>query len=144
MRRKLQAKLNSKKGFTLVELLIVVAIIAILVAVSIPMVGGSLEKARKATDQANERAARAAALVTYMTDDNFTEGDITYWYDAENGTVEETESEVHQIQPYGQSNGYTGMIVRVTISGGGDNVTVKWVTPAQPSDNPGKDIIGIN
>ena len=53
MRRKLQAKLNSKKGFTLVELLIVVAIIAILVAVSIPLVNTSLDKARIATDQAN-------------------------------------------------------------------------------------------
>lgn len=143
MRRKLQAKLNSKKGFTLVELLIVVAIIAILVAVSIPMVGGSLEKARIATDQANERAARAAALVTYMTDDNFTEDAITYWYDAENGTVEKIEKDAPQIQPYGQSKGYTGMIVRVTISGGGENVDVKWVAPGTPSDT-GKDIIGIN
>ena len=143
MRRKLQAKLNSKKGFTLVELLIVVAIIAILVAVSIPMVGGSLEKARIATDQANERAARAAALVTYMTDDNFTEDAITYWYDAENGTVTNKGPDANHIQPYGQSNGYTGMIVRVTISGGGDNVDVKWVAPGTPSDT-GKDIIGIN
>ena len=143
MRRKLQAKLNSKKGFTLVELLIVVAIIAILVAISIPMVGGSLEKARVATDRANERAARAAALVTYMTDDDFTEADITYWYNAEDGTVETTESDVHQIPAYGQSKGYTGKIVRVSISGGGESVTVKWVTPSEPS-GAGTDIIGIN
>ena len=129
MRRKLQAKLNSKKGFTLVELLIVVAIIAILVAVSIPMVGGSLEKARQATDDANERAARAAALVTYMTDDNFTETETTYWYDAENGTVKKTESDAKQIQPYGQISENKTKIVEVTINGGGETVTTEWVEP---------------
>ena len=54
-------------GFTLIEMLIVVAIIAVLVAVSIPLVGASLEQARVATDQANERAAKAAAMVEYIT-----------------------------------------------------------------------------
>lgn len=54
-------------GFTLIEMLIVVAIIAVLVAVSIPLVGASLEQAREATDQANERAAKAAAMVEYIT-----------------------------------------------------------------------------
>ena len=41
-------KYRSKKGFTLAELLIVVAIIAVLVAVSIPIFNGQLEKARSA------------------------------------------------------------------------------------------------
>ena len=48
---------NIKKGFTLAELLIVVAIIAVLVAVSIPVFTNQLEKAREATDAANIRAA---------------------------------------------------------------------------------------
>ena len=38
-------KLRSRRGFTLIEMLIVVAIIAILVAISIPLVSSSLEKA---------------------------------------------------------------------------------------------------
>lgn len=37
----------SRKGFTLAELLIVVAIIAVLVAVAIPVFGSQLEKSRK-------------------------------------------------------------------------------------------------
>ena len=41
-------KYRSKNGFTLAELLIVVAIIAVLVAVSIPIFNGQLEKARRA------------------------------------------------------------------------------------------------
>ena len=62
-------KMKSKKGFTLIEMLIVVGIIGILVAVSIPMVNSSLEKARVATDLANERSTKSAALVIYMTGD---------------------------------------------------------------------------
>ena len=38
----------SRKGFTLAELLIVVAIIAVLVAVAIPIFGSQLEKSREA------------------------------------------------------------------------------------------------
>ncbi len=48
-------------GFTLAELLIVVAIIALLVAIAIPVFTSQLEKARQATDLANIRSAYAAA-----------------------------------------------------------------------------------
>ena len=65
-------KKMNKKGFTLAELLIVVAIIAVLVAISIPILTSQLEKAREATDLANIRAAYAeasAAAVAGTTDD---------------------------------------------------------------------------
>lgn len=52
-------KVNEKKGFTLAELLIVVAIIAVLVAIAIPIFTAQLEKSREATDEANIRAAYA-------------------------------------------------------------------------------------
>lgn len=47
-------------GFTLAELLIVVAIIAVLVAVSIPIFTSQLEKARRAVDMSNARNIRSA------------------------------------------------------------------------------------
>ncbi len=48
-------KMLNKKGFTLAELLIVVAIIAVLVAIAIPIFTSQLEKSREATDAANIR-----------------------------------------------------------------------------------------
>ena len=55
-------KLN-KKGFTLAELLIVVAIIAVLVAIAIPVFNGAVEKAGVSTDAANIRAAYASLQI---------------------------------------------------------------------------------
>ena len=59
-------KKNNKKGFTLAELLIVVAIIAVLVAIAIPVFTTQLEKSREATDLANIRSAYATLVTTYM------------------------------------------------------------------------------
>lgn len=60
-------KRNNKKGFTLAELLIVVAIIAVLVAIAIPIFTSQLEKSREATDIANVRAAYAEVVTSYLT-----------------------------------------------------------------------------
>lgn len=54
------------KGFTLAEILVVLAIISVLVAVSIPIFNGQIKKAQIATNQANIRAAKAAVNVNYM------------------------------------------------------------------------------
>ena len=56
-------KKNNKKGFTLAELLIVVAIIAVLTAIAIPVFTSQLEKSREATDASNIRAAYAEIAV---------------------------------------------------------------------------------
>ena len=64
-------KLN-KKGFTLAELLVVVAIIGVLVAISIPIFTSQLEKAREATDAANLRSAYAVASTAVLDGDGDT------------------------------------------------------------------------
>ena len=57
----------NKKGFTLMEMLIVVAVIAILIAVAIPVFSAQLHKARVATDWANLRSFYADIQTDYMT-----------------------------------------------------------------------------
>ena len=63
---------KNKKGFTLAELLIVVAIVGVLVAVSIPIFTQQLEKSREATDEANIRSAYAEQVAAYLGSDNTT------------------------------------------------------------------------
>ncbi len=60
-------KKNNNKGFTLAELLIVVAIIGVLIAIAMPTFGKQLEKARISADQANLRSAYADAVATYLS-----------------------------------------------------------------------------
>ena len=56
-------KRNNKKGFTIVELVIVIAVIAILAAVMIPTFGGIISSANESS---RDQKARNA-LTTYMT-----------------------------------------------------------------------------
>lgn len=61
-------KKSNKKGFTIMEMLIVVAIIAVLAAIAIPVFNGALTKSKEAADVANIRAAYAEVTVAYLTD----------------------------------------------------------------------------
>ena len=60
-------KKNNKKGFTLAELLIVVAIIAVLVAVAIPVFTAQLHKAQDATEIANARSLYAERQADFLS-----------------------------------------------------------------------------
>ena len=59
-------KLQSKKGFTLAELLIVVAIIAILVAIGIPAFSTAMERSRETVDLSNIRGAYAEFMASSL------------------------------------------------------------------------------
>ena len=86
---------KNRKGFTLGELLIVVAIIGVLVAVSVPIFTKQLKKARLATNQANARQALSAVLTTWMTEKyeegtyngETIEGHALYEYDPSTGVA---------------------------------------------------------
>ena len=63
-------KKMNKKGFTLIEMLVVIAIIAILVAIVIPTVSNATTKAKEATDVANLRSYVAQYQVATVSNDD--------------------------------------------------------------------------
>lgn len=65
-------KKRNQKGFTIMEMLIVVAIIAVLVAIAIPTFNSALTKSKEAADVANLRAAYAEVMMAYMMGDTTT------------------------------------------------------------------------
>lgn len=72
--------MKKNKGFTLSELLIVVAIIAVLVAISIPIFASQLHKARVAADWANVRAYYATLQADYISTGTFNSKVKTDWH----------------------------------------------------------------
>lgn len=146
----LRERFRNKKGFTLIEMLIVVAVIAILVAVSIPLVSNALDRARHATDQANERAAKAELIIQYLAEnDAVIDGakgqikvDTNYYYDAANGAIK---SGRNGITPYGQctKGDHATKFIAMKIDANGV-VTMDWTNNAGVTDGStlcsGKDI----
>ena len=98
-------KKNNKKGFTLAELLIVVAIIAVLVAVAIPVFNAQLEKSRDAVDESNLRAAYGQAVADYL--DNATLDTPTFTYGEQNFSAQLV-----------SVAGVDGSVVKVTLTSG--------------------------
>ena len=69
-------KLTSKKGFTLIELMIVVAIIGILAAIAIPQFANLVAKSQEGRTKANLGTIRSALSIYY--------GDLEGWYPVDN------------------------------------------------------------
>lgn len=121
-------------GFTLVEMLVVVAIIAVLVVVSIPLVSASLEEAREAADAANERAAKAAALAAYLLAE---ESDAAFYGYKADGTVQGVRDNIElsalggEGYDYGQSQDNKKKYVGVSIVYGSNGILqieTQWYT----------------
>lgn len=95
-------KTMNKKGFTLVELMITVAIVAILVAISIPIFSSATSRAKASADMANIRNAKAVASAKYLQAE--ANNEITYYYDAESGKVTTDKTAAASFAGYGQSD----------------------------------------
>lgn len=115
--------MKNRKGFTLMEMLIVVAIIAILVIIAIPTFNSALAKARAATDVANIRSGYAAAQVEAMTNGltDKTNGD-KYVLEADGSVTKGTATKAYTTQ--GESSKATA---DTTIGGKfAVNSDIKW------------------
>lgn len=79
MKKHFLNQLKSKKGFTLIELIVVVAIVAVLAAVGIPALAGQMSKSVKATADSN------AKLIATQGDIMITEASATVDYKTPKG-----------------------------------------------------------
>ena len=61
---------NRNRGFTLAELLIVVAIVGVLVAISVPIFNRHLESSREAVDLSNVRSAYSEVMAAVVSEDD--------------------------------------------------------------------------
>ena len=100
-------KLTSKKGFTLIEMLVVIAIIAILVAIIVPTVSNATGKAKYAADAANLRSAIAECELATLSQ-SIEPKDYTF-----TAGTEYTEFEVKG--SYGTASG--GVVIKMSADG---------------------------
>ena len=103
--------MKRNRGFTLMEMLIVVAIIAVLAAIAIPVFNGSLHKAKVAADMANVRAyyAELQTQLILTGESDFTENrylsEITF---SDGSTVKLQAGMLAVRLERGPGQGYTG------------------------------------
>lgn len=123
-------KFTNKKGFTLMEMLIVVAIIAVLVAIAIPTFSGSLDKANAATDLANIRSGYASAQIKVMTE-KVTD---TKLYLQKDGSVAPTDTNAYKCK--GKSDDVSG-----ADEIGGKNLGATWTKGKKIVYNIASDVV---
>ncbi len=88
--KKKELEARGYKGFTLMEMLIVVAIIAILVAIAIPVFTSQLNRAKVEADVANIRSGYAVVAVEVMTDTTIgSTGTATYHLKADGSVTKD-------------------------------------------------------
>ncbi|GAB2491404.1 hypothetical protein GCM10008929_14470 [Alkalibacterium psychrotolerans] len=68
MRNKIKQMMNKEEGFTLVELLAVIVILGIIVAISIPAIGGVISNAQDNADSAEQDLIEEAARMWHISE----------------------------------------------------------------------------
>ena len=128
---------RAQQGFTLAELLIVVAILGILTATSIPLYNGLVEASKEKTDNNYIAVAKTAYMAEYDSYDETTLDANSFansvqYYDLANHEFYTVRT---GIKGYGQGTAagddpesHEGMLIACTYDDG--NVDAEWTTPA--------------
>lgn len=117
-------KLQNKKGFTLMEMLIVVAIIAVLVAIAIPVFNGALTKSKEAADVANVRATYAEWQTAMLTENTKAPADKEAFLKGPAGTDTLTLNYLDKLTVANGTITYTAS--KLTDAANADSKTFTW------------------
>lgn len=117
-------KLQNKKGFTLMEMLIVVAIIAVLVAIAIPVFNGALTKSKEAADVANVRATYAEWQTAMLTENTKAPADAEAFLKGPAGTDTQTLNYPDKLNVTNGTITYTAS--KLTDAANADSKTFTW------------------
>ncbi|HHY91115.1 MAG TPA: type II secretion system protein [Clostridiales bacterium] len=74
-------KLQNRKGFTLIELIVVIAILSILAGIAVPKLTGFTDKAKKISDEQFSEVLKKTILIELLS------GEIKIVNEKENGTI---------------------------------------------------------
>lgn len=103
MLNKLQTRFKNEKGFTLVELLAVIAILAIILAIAIPSVGNLISNSKEDAGEANAQLFENAARLAYVAGETYPSGGYTLEFLKNNGYLEEIPNQPGTDTPYSSS-----------------------------------------
>lgn len=123
-----------EKGFTLIELMIVVAIIAILAAVAAPKFADQIKKAKDAKAIAVLGAVRSASNIYYADNDGAWASDLGTLYDEVDGgsqqvfTADPATASTGALKVGSNTNGLSSTTVAITLVGTGSTATFGSIT----------------
>ena len=136
-------KLNNKKGFTIVELVIVIAVIGILAAVLIPTFSNVIKNAKESAAMQSVKSAYENWYANQVTETGFDNNKINlcvsvdgYYFHITNGVLETKAVESHDTNSDSDfTTVYVNKATLVTTDGGETEVTVNYTGTSSDSAN---------